>query len=470
MKPPKFCEQYQYIVQYKRLDSLCILHASQTPQDFLNVHTSNGFNVYREVAIRALFLLTTIDTTNSKFCPTKKKLFNILLCGETCSGKTSFASLLINLFQGRGLQELRDNYDEGKGSDCGTHESQTINTKLHTTTASDGTQTRILDMPGLAGTHGVDDDATNKAEIVRFIRASITSIDAVVIVANGTAECSRIATSYALDAIARIFSGSIIDNIGFVFTNCDIFTFNFKMDNLEPELRESKHWLIQNPLALYRNYSTQREQDVPEEILEVHLRKLEGIFEEAVKTLNGFVRWLDERKVQLVKEVEEVEKVEDLASMYEMTTNIGQSFEAPLSSILCLVERWEEMGKVRPGLGNAKQPEDVQKRLQAARDSARKELEDIRDEMNKLKEEIRCRVDYYNKLALSTGFAEEIQSAIAVFEYYRKRIESKEYTEAEVKLIDESVSIFKKKKDILEEAKGTPKQGIVHKVLSSMIS
>ncbi|KAF8648193.1 hypothetical protein AX16_006332 [Volvariella volvacea WC 439] len=272
-----------------------------------------------------------------------KKDLTILLVGKTGAGRTSFMSLLVNLFQEIGPLELKDMHDQSKESGLDHQSSQTTKATLYTFTSSDGTKLRILDTPGFANTRGINMDNQNKAEINRVIKEFVTSIDAVVIVANGSPERLGVEMNYSLNILTSMFPSSIIDNIGFIFTCSDALTFNFKMDDLQPELRECKYWPIQNPLALYKNYESQVKQGVPERVLKVHRRKLEDNYDETVETLNEFMKWLDERKLQPVNEIN---------NLYEMSISIESKIDAVLLAITRLTERRSEMNKVKLDLDN----------------------------------------------------------------------------------------------------------------------
>ncbi|KAF8648199.1 hypothetical protein AX16_006338 [Volvariella volvacea WC 439] len=282
----------------------------------------------------------------SKLDTTKKRTFTILLIGETGAGKTSFMSLLVNLFQGMGPFELRDKHDKGKESGLDRQYSQTTKASLYTVTSTDGTQIRILDTPGLADTRGIEQDKKHKKEINDAIKEFVTAIDAVIIMANGTVEKLGAATDYTLSVLAAMFPGSIIDNIGFIFTNSSILTFNFRIDALRPELRQAKYWLLQNPLALYKNYENQVKNNTPEEILETHRDMLEANYHETVRTLNKFMKWLDERTLQPVKEIND---------LYQMSLGIESRIDAALSAITHSADRRQKMNDIKFKLGNAEQ-------------------------------------------------------------------------------------------------------------------
>lgn len=176
-------------------------------------------------------------------------------------------SLLVNLFQGNGPLELTERNDPKKETGLSLTQSQTAQPTLYTVTTTDGTKIQILDTPGLADTRGIDQDNKHKAAINAAIKNHITTIDAVLIMANGSVERLGAATDYTLNIITSMFPYSIIGNIGFIFTNSDPLTCNFQMESLQKELRGSPRWLIQNPIALLKNYLKQVEAGAHERTL-----------------------------------------------------------------------------------------------------------------------------------------------------------------------------------------------------------
>ncbi|CAE6457776.1 unnamed protein product [Rhizoctonia solani] len=247
-------------------------------------------------------------TKASALNPTLKKEITILLIGETGSGKTAFMSLLVNLFMGNGPYELDERNNAAKESGGDKSQSQTNDATLYSVRSMDGTVIRILDTPGLADTRGIDQDEAHKAKINKAIQDYITTIDAVMIMANGTVQRLGVATDYTLNVITAMFPHSIIDNIGFVFTHTDPLT----------------HWLIQNPLAYYQAYKKLQEQNASAKLLARGKRDLEQFYGDTIDTLNDWLDWLDKRRVQPSKSIND---------LYQMSNNIESSIERALTAI-----------------------------------------------------------------------------------------------------------------------------------------
>ncbi|KAG8726232.1 hypothetical protein FRC11_000535 [Ceratobasidium sp. 423] len=234
----------------------------------------------------------------SKFhFPRRKKVLTVLLIGETGSGKTSFMSLLLNLFQGNGPFELKDKHYGESGLD--KSQSQTTEARLYHFTTGEGVKIRVLDTPGLADTRGIEEDKRHKERIYRAIQDLITEIDGVMIIANGRQERLTVATDYTLNILATFFPRSIVDNIGIIFTNTDPsgVSFNFQMQSLPHVLRSVDYWCLDNPLSLYKNYQALKAKNEFGPGKESKLKRtLKYSYEDTVETLDRWLGWLDDRK------------------------------------------------------------------------------------------------------------------------------------------------------------------------------
>ncbi|CAE6443627.1 unnamed protein product [Rhizoctonia solani] len=265
-----------------------------------------------------------VSEKKSKLRTTYKKEITIMLIGETGAGKTAFMSLLINLFMGNGPYELEERHNAQRESGADKSQSQTNDATMYAVSSMDGTTIRILDTPGLADTRGIDQDEKHKAKINQAIQKEIKTLDAVIIMANGTVQRLGAATEYTLSVIASLFPHTIIDNIGFIFTHTDPLTFNFQKDSLQPELKDAQHWLIQNPLAYYQSYKRLKASNASERILSRGRRDLEQFYDDTVEELDKWIEWLDTRRVQPSKEIND---------LYQMSNGIEANIERALTAI-----------------------------------------------------------------------------------------------------------------------------------------
>jgi energy-coupling factor transporter ATP-binding protein EcfA2 len=237
----------------------------------------------------------------------KKETLTILLVGETGVGKTSFLSLLINLFSGRGPSELALFHSPSNESNLSRSQSQTNDAFMYQFVSTDGVHVRILDTPGLADTRGIDQDKAHRASIVRAIDEQVKTIDSVVVLANGTQERLSVATEYALSAIGSMFPRSIAGNISFIFTHVpDPLSMNFCSSSLPPAFISCNMWTIQNPIAQYVKYNEYIAANTPQTQREHLWNILVHNYDQTVCTRTAFLKWVDSCKPQPTKAIQEL--------------------------------------------------------------------------------------------------------------------------------------------------------------------
>ncbi|ELU38679.1 AIG1 domain-containing protein [Rhizoctonia solani AG-1 IA] len=239
------------------------IYIGQSAETSFHPHTlpsSSGLNKFRLlsptrarmnwVKLNKLVISTRGELHGPLKLPEDKNSITIVMVGETGCGKTAFMSLLQNLFQGRSALELEDLHDKTTDSNLKKSCSQTEKAKLYELKTPGGEFTiRMLDTPGLGDSRGLDQDKVNQKEITNAI-SQLGTIDAVVIMSNGTTERLGPVTAYALQTLVTIFPRDILENIGFIYTHTRPLSFNFQPDSLPPELKKSPYWLVENPLAL----------------------------------------------------------------------------------------------------------------------------------------------------------------------------------------------------------------------------
>jgi hypothetical protein len=237
--------------------------------------------------------------------------------GETGSGKTTLLALLANAISGRAIEEFTDIVDY-KNENLGQEsQSQTQTSKLYSIHTPDGKLVRILDTPGLADTRGIDMDNMHRANIIESINDCFVTIDAAIIVANGTLERFGAATDYAIRTINGMFPHTALHNIGFTFTNvADELAFNFNFATLPLKLSNSKYWTIQNPLALMKRARAKmiaQESTMTLDQKKRLERSLRLAHAEATGVLDEALQWLDSLKAQDVGQIYQ---------LYRLTTDI----------------------------------------------------------------------------------------------------------------------------------------------------
>jgi hypothetical protein len=106
----------------------------------------------------------------------------------------------------------------------------------------------------LAATRGIQQDELHKRNIVAQIIKHVASVNAILVLANGTVPRVTVGTDYALSTLAAIFP-NLASNIGFVFTNVSsLLHLNFSGDTVPDILKDAPQFPLNNPVALQRKY------------------------------------------------------------------------------------------------------------------------------------------------------------------------------------------------------------------------
>ena len=117
-------------------------------------------------------------------------------------------------------------------------------------------QVRILDTPGLADTRGIQQDGLHKRTIATQIKHHIDSVTAVLVLADGAVPRVTVGTDYALSTLSAILPKSLASNTAFLFTNVSSpLHWSFSRDALPEVLKDAPQFLLNNPIALQREYS-----------------------------------------------------------------------------------------------------------------------------------------------------------------------------------------------------------------------
>ncbi|QRV88310.1 50S ribosome-binding GTPase [Ceratobasidium sp. AG-Ba] len=279
------------------------------------------------------------STKKSVLNPTKNQLINIMLLGEVGGGKTTFMSLLINLLQGNRSGELADRCNPEKESNLAAGQSTTTKTTLYSVQCMNGARFRILDTPGLADVRGLDKDTEYIKDINDTIRShGLTEIHAVLVVTNSASERPTAMTDYIFKTIAAMLPIPIATNLGFVLTNYDAITQKFKLEMLQEELRNSKWWPLQNALHFFKEYQhllgSGKASDYE---LKERLKDVEYWYDQAIKNLNGLMRWLDEMHLKETKAIDR---------LCQIPTEIGHKVNQVVAWNLSFGKETESLKKV----------------------------------------------------------------------------------------------------------------------------
>jgi len=182
----------------------------------------------------------------------------------------------------------------------------------------------------LADTRGIDQDQLHKESIAFEIKKHINSVNAILILANGTVPRMNVVIDYALTTLSTIFPNTLANNIAFMFTNVpNRLTWNFSEDTIPATLKHAGQFLLNNPIALQNSYLKIRDGPVKKK-LKMGLRKavatVQNCEQDALDMLVNLFDWLDGLEPRPTTEI---------ISLYDMSQNI----EAMITDTLAQMEQ-----------------------------------------------------------------------------------------------------------------------------------
>lgn len=278
----------------------------------------------------------------------KQKEFTILLVGETGVGKTSVLSLIANVLAGKRPDNYEEFYDHDNEAGGTQKHSQTNSARVYTLTSVNGVTVRILDSPGLADTRGIQQDELHKKGIAEAIQKNIDSVNAVLILANGTVPRLTVGTDYALSTLSAIFPRTLADNIGFLFTNVSSpLSWNFDPSSLPSVLQDNMQFLLDNPVAMQKKYRQmlKTNQRIPDTTKKQLRQAVLAGEEKALDILVQMFDWLDGLKPQ---------PTTDIMSLYDQSQEIETEIANTLAIMRQAAKTDKELDKVQRQLDGAK--------------------------------------------------------------------------------------------------------------------
>ena len=206
-------------------------------------------------------------------------------------------SYLANIVLGRGPEQFTN------CPNFGNEACQTGRAKVYELTSRNSVNVTILDIPGPAVTRGFE------GSIATTIKSKITTVHAIIILANGIEPRLGTATDYVLSTLSSIFPRPLTDNLGIVFTNVSSPDhWNFDQNSLPDVLRDGdeNQWLFDNPLSLWKK--TQELQSQPQTRVTSRLRDnpmemLRKRHREALEEMCNLFDWLDDRDPQPTSDI-----------------------------------------------------------------------------------------------------------------------------------------------------------------------
>ena len=208
---------------------------------------------------------------------------------------------------------------------------------------------RILDTPGLADTRGIHQDEFHKKSIATQIQNHIGTVSAVLILVNGTVPRITVGTNYALSALSALFPKTLAKNIAFLFSNASSYlSLNFSSDAIPPALTNAPQFLLDNPIALVKKYSTFRDgpsQKVPRKTLRKMVLHAE---QKALEMLVELFDWLDGLEPQSTTEIVDLyEKSQAIESKITNTLAQMNQAAAKIAEIKELMKVFQKKSAVR---------------------------------------------------------------------------------------------------------------------------
>lgn len=189
--------------------------------------------------------------------PVPMEKYNILLIGETGSGKSTLVNYLTNFFLGGSLYHLKiaiptkyyavtENFEHSERDIEDSTKSQTIK-PIEYDFKSDELQFSFIDTPGLCDTASTQNDEDHITKILAAAEEAGT-LAAIMIVINGTRSRATVDLSHSLNEMKSFVPDCLLDNLMIVLTNCNRATANFELKQLKP-------WKILDDNVFYMNNS-----------------------------------------------------------------------------------------------------------------------------------------------------------------------------------------------------------------------
>ena len=219
--------------------------------------------------------------------------YNLLLIGETGSGKTSFLNLLCNFNEvlqhgfDRAISQkrLRRFNDDLKENHKALEMQSKTDETSHYTIEIDGLTLGIIDTPGFGDTRGIEQDKKNVKNIVDKVNA-VTYIHCICLVMNGRQSRLTTQLKYVVSEISAILPKSCVYNMIVVLTNVrNSYETSFALKELEPylgaEVKNLQVVYIDNPFCVLEKMTSNNVLDVSylKSGFQIAAKSLEGMFE-----------------------------------------------------------------------------------------------------------------------------------------------------------------------------------------------
>ncbi|XP_029729934.1 uncharacterized protein LOC115267201 [Aedes albopictus] len=271
--------------------------------------------------------------------------YNIILFGETGSGKSTLINYLTNYFQNGTLENLKiaiptKHYEATEG--LKHHEDNVQDTSKSQTRActvytfrKQGTVYNFIDTPGLSDTEGVAQDESNIQQIMGAAEQSGV-LTAIILVINGTQTRATVTLCRTLCLLRSSIPDVLLQNLVVVLTNCSFTTVNFNLAHLEPWTVPESNVFHMNNCAFSRPVSQwtknermkqnlEREWKCSMEAIEELIQNLKQLGGKATEAFKQMRINRERIKSQLQNILLDVTKCQDLQNELDMVKTTQQN-------------------------------------------------------------------------------------------------------------------------------------------------
>ena len=107
----------------------------------------------------------------------------------------------------------------------------------------------------MVNTRSLQQDELYRKSIATQINNHVDSVNAVLILLNGTVPRSTVGIDNVLSTLSAVFPKPLTSNVAFVFTNVsNPLSWNFRQDTIPAILKDAPQFQIDNPIALQTKY------------------------------------------------------------------------------------------------------------------------------------------------------------------------------------------------------------------------
>ncbi len=184
----------------------------------------------------------------------------------------------------------------------------------------------------MADTRGLTQNALHKKSITAEIENHLGYVNAVLILANGSVPRISVSMEYALTTLSNLFPKSLTNNIAFLLTSVPTpASLNFPNDAILKDLKHAPKFLIDNPIALQKNYLKQMGH-LDKKTLKKMKDSIQKAEEGALETLVELFDWLDGLEPQPTIEITTLyKKSQNIES--KVTDTLDQTNQATIKTV-----------------------------------------------------------------------------------------------------------------------------------------